>query len=330
MTDVLPKSKSASAVDEIEILRLMLLSRTIEERLIRLYHQGKIYGGVYTSMGQEGPGAAAARASEPQDLFAPCIRNLSLHLGRGDSALNVFRQWMARRASPTRGRDGNIHFGNLAGHGVYAMISHLGAMLPVVTGAVMARRYKGVKSIGYGFIGDGGTSTGDFHEAINFSAVNNVPVIFVVEDNHYAYSTPSRLQYKCEHLIDKAKGYGVEGFKADGNDAIELFSLFRGIAADIRENPRTVLVVVDTMRMRGHGEHDDFSYVPRELLETYRRHDPIDVCREKLVASGSLDQAGWEAMVADCKADVEGAYRQAMSEPGPDAGGLMEGVYEPR
>lgn len=323
-------SSSLSADGGVTILRHMLLSRTIEERLIRLYHQGKIYGGVYTSMGQEGPGAAAAWASEPQDLFAPCIRNLSLHLGRGETTVNIFRQWLARRDGPTRGRDGNIHFGNLASHGVYAMISHLGAMLPVVTGGVMARRYKGIKAIGYGFIGDGGTSTGDFHEAVNFAAVNEVPVIFIVEDNHYAYSTPSHLQYRCSHLLDRAIGYGIEGFKTDGNDALEMARLLKTISDDIREKPRSVMVVADTMRMRGHGEHDDFSYVPKELLDKYRRHDPIDVCRGTLMESGMLDEPGWEALKEACRADVESAYRQVMNEPGPDPDGLLEGVYESR
>jgi len=323
-----PNLNSSASPADTDLLRCMLLSRTIEERLIRLYHQGKIYGGVYTSMGQEGPGAAAAWASEPQDLFAPCIRNLSLHLGRGETTLNIFRQWLARKESPTRGRDGNIHFGNLSGHGVYAMISHLGAMLPVVTGGVMARRYKGIKSVGFGFIGDGGTSTGDFHEAVNFSAVQDVPVIFIVEDNHYAYSTPSQLQYRCSHLIDRAIGYGIEGFKADGNDAIELSRLLKKIADDIREKPRSVLVVVDTMRMRGHGEHDDFSYVPKELLEKYRQHDPIEVCRQKMLESGDLNESDWTELKKSCLQEVDSAYQQATREPGPDPSGLMEGVYE--
>lgn len=307
---------------------MMLLARTIEERLIRLYHQGKIFGGVYTGSGQEATGAAVAAAGAEQDLFAPCIRNLSLHIGRGETTLNIFRQWLAKPTGPTRGRDGNIHYGNLA-NGVYAMISHLGAMLPVVTGGVMARRHRGIPAIGFGFIGDGGTSTGDFHEAVNFAAVREVPVIFIIENNHYAYSTPSRDQYKCKHLVERAIGYGIEGYQVDGNDACAMYEVVRDIAADIREKPRAVLVEADTMRMRGHGEHDDFSYVPRELLESYRARDPIDVCRNSLIDRGELNASAWEAMQSECRIEVEEAFRAAIAEPGPSPDSLTEGIYEP-
>lgn len=322
------QADSVSPADAAALLRIMLLSRSIEERLIRLYHQGKVYGGVYTGVGQEGPGAAAARASQPHDLFAPCIRNMSLHVGRGETTVNLFRQWLAKETGPTRGRDGNIHHGNIK-NGVFAMISHLGAMLPVVVGGVMAKRYNDIPAIGYGFIGDGGASTGDFHEALNFSAVNKVPVIFIVESNHYAYSTPSGLQYKCKQLVDRAIGYGMEGFHADGNDALALFTLFQSIADDIREKPRSVLVEVDTMRMRGHGEHDDFSYVPKELLETYRKRDPVDVCRAKAIAQGLLDEKSYAAMQEECLAEVDVAFKQVMKEAPPDPATLTEGVYEP-
>jgi len=311
-----------------DMLRIMLLSRTIEERLIRLYHQGKVYGGVYSGIGQEAPGAAACAISAAHDLFAPCIRNMSVHVGRGASSLDLFRQWLGKDGGPTRGRDGNIHHGNLA-QGVYAMISHLGAMLPVVVGGVMARRRQGIPAIGFGFIGDGGSSTGDFHEAVNFAAVQNVPVIFIIENNHYAYSTPSAQQYRCAHLVDRAVGYGIEGIRADGNDACALRDLFKSLANDIRIKPRAVLVEVETMRMRGHGEHDDFSYVPRELLEHYRLRDPIDICRNRLMEQGVLLEPEWDAMHAACLNEVDAAYRQVMTESGPDPSTLMEGVYEP-
>jgi TPP-dependent pyruvate/acetoin dehydrogenase alpha subunit len=312
----------------VTMLGWMLMARTIEQRLIRLYHQGKIYGGVYTGTGQEATGAAAACAGGPDDLFVPCIRNLSLHIGRGESTLNIFRQWLAKPGGPTRGRDGNIHYGNLA-HGVYAMISHLGAMLPVVTGGVMARRHRGISSVGFAFIGDGGTSTGDFHEAVNFAAVKQVPVIFIIENNHYAYSTPSGDQYRCRHLVERAVGYGIEGHQVDGNDACAMYELLRDIAADIRERPRAVLVEADTMRMRGHGEHDDFSYVPRELLDSYRARDPIEMCRCTVADRGELNEATWEAMQAAAREEVDAAFRAAMSEPGPSPESLLEGVYEP-
>jgi TPP-dependent pyruvate/acetoin dehydrogenase alpha subunit len=310
----------------IGLLRTMLRSRKTEERLIRLYHQAKIYGGVYTGVGQEAIGAATTGASGPHDLFTPLIRNLAVHLGRGETTLNVFRQWLARGTGPTRGRDGNVHFGDLR-HGVYTMISHLGAMLPVVVGGVMAKRRQGHDTVGYGYIGDGGTSTGDFHEAVNFAAVYGVPVVFVIENNYYAYSTPQEFQFKCERLADRAIGYGIEGYQADGNDVVGLYLFCRDLVADLRARPRPVLLECDTMRMRGHGEHDDFSYVPKDLLARYAARDPIQLARARLLQEGVLTAADVERLEAECLAEVDQAYQQALKEPAPDPARLAEGVY---
>jgi 2-oxoisovalerate dehydrogenase E1 component len=198
-----------------------------------------------------------------------------------------------------------------------------------VTGGVMARRHRGIPSVGFAFIGDGGTSTGDFHEAVNFAAVKQVPVIFIIENNHYAYSTPSNEQYRCRHLVDRAIGYGIEGHQIDGNDACAMYELLRDIAADIREHPRAVLVEADTMRMRGHGEHDDFSYVPRDLLDSYRARDPIEMCRCTVADRRELNDADWHAFQQATREEVDAAFRAAMSEPGPSPDSLLEGVYEP-
>ncbi|MFH0878306.1 MAG: thiamine pyrophosphate-dependent dehydrogenase E1 component subunit alpha [Lentisphaerota bacterium] len=308
------------------ILRCMLLSRFIEERMIRLYHQGRLFGGVYTGLGQEAIGAATALAGESFDLFTPCIRNMTVHLGRGESALNIFRQYLGRAGGPTKGRDGNVHYGNMD-HGVYAMISHLGAMLPVLVGGIMARRRKGMPSVGVGYIGDGASSTGDFHEAVNFAAVFDVPVIFLMENNKFAYSTPNAEQFRCRNLVDRAAGYGMEGLQADGNDVVALHRLVVKLMADLRAKPRPILLECDTMRMRGHGEHDDFSYVPRELLEKYRAHDPLDLARKRLADEGIMTSAAMTKMEKNCQAEVDLAYQQALSEPPPDPSTLMEGIY---
>lgn len=308
------------------LLRTLFRCRKTEERLIRLYHQAKIYGGVYTGVGQEAMGAAAAHAGGPRDLYAPLIRDLSVHYGRGETPRNVFRQWLARADGPTRGRDGNVHFGNPA-HGVYAMISHLGAMLPVVVGGVMARRLRGEDAVGFGFIGDGGTSTGDFHEAVNFAAVREVPVVFVIENNQYAYSTPVRDQYRCAHLADKAAGYGIEGHRRDGNDVVGLYQFFRDLANELRARPRAVLVECETLRMRGHGEHDDSSYVPRELLAAYAARDPIQLARERLAGEGWLSAARMDQIEGEVAAEVDEAYQRALQDASPDPQSLLEGVY---
>jgi 2-oxoisovalerate dehydrogenase E1 component len=207
------------------------------------------------------------------------------------------------------------------------MISHLGAMLSVVTGAVMAARRLGRDAVGIAYIGDGATSTGDFHEAVNFASVFEAPVIFLIENNKYAYSTPNNEQYHCAHLVDRAKGYGIEGLSADGNDAVALHLLTRELVADLRRKPRAVLLECDTMRMRGHGEHDDFSYVPRELIEEYAKRDPIKVGWEQWVAGGVATREELDRLERDCREDVRTAYCQALSEPPPDPSTLLEGVY---
>ncbi len=308
------------------LLRVMLLARRIEERLIRLYHQGRIFGGVYCGFGQEAIGTATTAVASADDLFAPCIRDMTVHLGRGTTPRDIFRQFLGRANGPTRGRDGNIHYGELH-RGVFAFISHLGAMLPVVTGGVMARRRLGRPAVGFAYIGDGGTSTGDFHEAVNFAAVFEVPVIFVVENNQFAYSTPNAHQFRCKDLVDRAVGYGIQGVKADGNDVLELRATVAALVEEIREKPRAVLLVCETMRMRGHGEHDDASYVPRELLAAWEQRCPIRVLREKLVAATLASEAELDALDTAVQAEINEAFQQALGDPAPSPSTLMEGVY---
>jgi TPP-dependent pyruvate/acetoin dehydrogenase alpha subunit len=308
------------------LLRTMLLARRIEERMVRLYHQGQIFGGVYTGIGQEAIGAATTSAAGPDDLFAPCIRDMTVHIGRGMTPLTIFRQFLGRATGPTRGRDGNVHYGDMQ-RGVFAMISHLGAMLPVVTGGVMARRRLGRDTIGFAYIGDGGTSTGDFHEAVNFAAVLDVPVIFVIENNQFAYSTPTAHQFRCKNLADRAAGYGIEGVNADGNDAWALRELVGELAAKMRQHPRPVLLVCETLRMRGHGEHDDAAYIPRELLAAWAKRDPIAVLRERITQAQLATTAELAALEQAVQTAVDEAYQQALNDPLPDPATLLEGVY---
>ena len=310
----------------VDLVRCMQLSRLIEDRLVRLYHQGRIFGGVYTGIGQEAVGAATAMASGKDDLLSPLIRDMTVHLARGQTALNIFRQYLGRATGPTRGRDGNVHHGSAA-QGVYAMISHLGAMLPVLVGGVMARRRQGRDTIGLGYIGVGATSTGDFHESVNFAAVFDVPVIFVIENNKYAYSTPNSTQFRCARLADRAAGYGIEGITTDGNDAIALHLLARELIASVRAKPRPILLECDTLRMRGHGEHDDSSYVPKELKEHYAARDPLRLIRDRLVKDGVAKAAEWDVLERDCLAVVDRAYHEALADPRPDPSTLTEGVY---
>ncbi len=293
---------------------------------MRLYHQGRIFGGVYTGIGQEAIGAASALAGKAHDLFSPFIRDMTVHIARGETLLTIFRHYLGRATGPTRGRDGNVHYGNLA-NGVLTMISHLGAMLSTLTGAVMARLRRGFDTVGIVYFGDGASSTGDFHEALNFAAVFNVPVIFMLENNHYAYSTPTDNQYRCRHLADRAVGYGIPGYRVDGNDAVGLHLFTTELMEEMRRDPHPVLVECETMRMRGHGEHDDFAYVPRDLLRRFARRDPIRRAATFLIKAGFLDSRRFDEMDKECLQEVAQAYRQALAEPEPSADTLLEGVY---
>lgn len=308
------------------MLRWMLLARKTDERLMRLYHQGAIYGGVYAGVGQEAIGAATVAVSGPDDLFAPLIRNMSVHIARGQSIRNIFRHWLGRANGPTAGRDGNVHHGNMA-NGVYAMISHLGAMIPVVVGGVMARRRQGRDCVGFAYIGDGATSTGDFHEAINFAAVYDVPLVAVIENNQYAYSLPVARQTRCRQFIDKAAGYGIEGLRLDGNDVFAIFQALKPLVDDLRRHPRTILVECDTMRMRGHGEHDDFSYGDRATIESYKLRDPITLARRRILDEGLMTPPQLDALELACTTEVDTAYPEALSDPKPRPESLLEGVY---
>ncbi len=308
------------------VLRLMLLTRRVDERLIKLYRQGRMRGSVFSGIGQEAISTAVAIASGPEDLFAPCIRNLGLHLGRGETPLGVIRQVLGRATGPTGGRDGNVHYGNLD-HGVYTMISHLGAMVSVVTGGVMAKRLQGKDTIGVAFVGDGATSTGDVHEALNFAAVMEVPLLVIIENNHYAYSTPTEKQYRCRKLADRAIGYGIPGYSADGNNPGEMYVTVRDILDDIRAHPRPALLEAETMRMRGHGEHDDFKYVRKDLLQLYRRRDPIKMAIRAMKSAKLLTEEQLQGMEDEIEATIDQAARQALSEEEPLADTLTRGVY---
>ena len=324
--DIIRRVSEVDTAVWMKILRLMLLARKIDERLIRLYRQGRIRGSVFAGIGQEAIGATTVTACESQDLFAPCIRNLTVHLGRGETAVGIFRQALGRPDGPTGGRDGNVHHGRLE-NGVYAMISHLGAMMSVVAGGVMARRLRGEASVGVAYVGDGASSTGDFHEALNFAAVFDIPLLVVIENNHYAYSTPTSRQYRCHRLSDRAVGYGIDGVNVDGNNAAEVYVVARDIIRDIRATPRPVLMECDTMRMRGHGEHDGFAYVPRDLIEVYARRDPIQLALRGLRATRVVPEAELTALESGCAAEVDAAYKQVLTEAEPAAETLTDGVY---
>lgn len=281
---------SASAEDlqrlALQAFRTMILSRILEEKLASLYRAGKIVGGVFLGKGQEGLSAALGHQLRRGDIFAPLIRDQAGRLAFGDTVLDTLRTYLGSQLGSMRGRDGNIHRGRPA-EGYYAMISHLGAMISVVSGGLMARRMRGESGVvGATCIGDGGTSTGSFHEGLNTAAVEKLPLVVVIANNQYAYSTPTSCQYACKSLLDKAAGYGIPGYEIDGTDLRECVNVMRHAVSEARLGRGPQLIVANLLRLVGHGEHDDASYVDPTLRTLPLGRDCLDAAGEWLKEEG--------------------------------------------
>src|SRR5579875_514757 len=271
-----PHRRAGLDEDDLRTLYYFLrLTRAVEDRVRALYLQGKLQGAVYSSRGQEGTAVASAYALQPQDLVAPLIRDLGASFVRGIQPGPIFAQWLGREAGPTRGRDGNLHFGDLE-HGVLAPISMLGATIPLCAGIGLAAMQKGENRVALAYIGDGGTNTGEFHEGLNFAAALRLPVVVIVEDNGYAYSTPVRQHVAIDSFAVRAQAYGVPAVTVDGNDVIAVYEATRTAVERARDGGGPSLVEVKTFRMRGHAEHDNASYVPPEVVKEWEARDPID------------------------------------------------------
>ena len=267
-----------SALSREQLLELyywMRLTRTLEERLVALYRQTKVVGGLFRSLGQEADSVGSAYALEPRDILSPLIRNLGSMLVKGATPLEILRQYMAKGDSPTRGRELNIHFGDTE-RGFIGQISPLGDMVPVMAGVTLSFRLRGEDRVGLVYVGDGATSTGAFHEGINFAAVQRCPLVVLVENNGYAYSTPTDRQTAARRFVDKAIGYGIPGEQADGNDVLAVYDVTRRAVERARSGGGTSLIELMTYRRKGHAEHDNQSYVPAGEIERWEReNDPI-------------------------------------------------------
>jgi pyruvate dehydrogenase E1 component alpha subunit/2-oxoisovalerate dehydrogenase E1 component alpha subunit len=313
------------------IYRYMKLNRMLEEKLTNLYRQGKVVGGLYRSLGQEGCSVGSAFALERGDIFTPLIRNLGAILVRGGRARDVLAQYMARAAGPTGGRDLNVHFGWLQDEGsMPAVISMLGDLVPILTGAVIAERMKGKKTVALTWIGDGGMSTGAFHEGFNFACVQKAPLVVVIENNKYAYSTPTARQTANTRFVDRARSYGCRGERVDGNDVLAVYEATLVAIERARAGDGPSLVEADTMRMRGHAEHDDMKYVPRDLLERWVRRDPILRYEAFLVTRGLATSEDLHAIAEGVEKDLSEDLALAEASPFPEADSAMDGVYADR
>ena len=299
--------------------RWMLLARISEEKYASLYRAGKIYGGVFIGKGQEAISVSTAMALRKGDIFAPLIRDQAGRLAFGESLLDATRTYLGSRLGPMRGRDGNVHRGRPR-DGYMAMISHLGAMISVVSGALMARKAKGENgTIGAVSLGEGGTSTGAFHEAMNQAAVEKLPLMVVVTNNQYAYSTPTARQFACRNLVDRAAGYGIEGHLIEqGCDLAACMEVIGGAAKRAREGHGPQFVVTSILRLGGHGEHDDAHYVSDALKRAKVGIDCLKGTEQFILDNGLATADELELWRGNAALQVEEAVATAQREPAPD------------
>jgi pyruvate dehydrogenase E1 component alpha subunit/2-oxoisovalerate dehydrogenase E1 component alpha subunit len=316
-----PAPPQPASVRELSLhaYRLMLLSRVLEDKLASLYRTGKIHGGVFLSHGQEAFSVAIGVHLRKTDVFAPTIRDMAGRLAFGEPLLDSVRTYLGSPLGPMRGRDGNVHRGRPR-EGLVPMISHLGAMISVVNGMLHARRMQGITDmVGATTIGDGGTSTGAFHEGLNQAAVEKLPLIMLVANNRYAYSTPNDRQFACRTLVDKAIGYGITGVEIDGTNLVACIEAVGAAVARARSGGGPQLVVANLLRLCGHGEHDDASYVESSIKESSAGRDCILVGEELLIQEGWATAAEIAAWRDEAVHEVESAVATAQREPAMDA-----------
>ncbi|MGH9443823.1 MAG: thiamine pyrophosphate-dependent dehydrogenase E1 component subunit alpha [Thermoanaerobaculia bacterium] len=313
----------------LEMYRFMRMNRIVEERLVNLYRQGKIVGGLYRSLGQEATSVGSAFALEPGDILSPLIRNLGSVLVRGFAPRDLFAQYLARGTSPSRGKDGTLHFASLE-RGVIGPISMLGELVPIMAGVALAARMQRKKIVCLTYIGDGATSTGPFHEGMNFAAVQKLPLVVVGENNHWAYSTPITRQMACNSLSDRAKAYGIPSATVDGNDVEAVHSATREAVARARDGGGVTFLEAVTYRMKGHAEHDAQEYVDPRELDAWRKKDPIDRYRAQLIADAVATEGGLRQIDDEVAAGVDEDLRSAESAPFPEPSEALHGVYAER
>ncbi|HUQ90239.1 MAG TPA: thiamine pyrophosphate-dependent dehydrogenase E1 component subunit alpha [Bryobacteraceae bacterium] len=311
-----------------QFLYYMALMREVEERIERrLYRQGKILGGVYVGRGQEAIPVASGLAARPGDIFFPSHRDLALFFIRGITARQVFAQYMGRMDGLTRGRDGNMHMGDLS-KGLVAIISAMAASIPVAAGAALAIKYQGKDDVVFVYFGDGATSRGDWHEGINFATVQKVPLVLICNNNQYAYSTPLSKQMACRNVADRAPGYGMPSEIVDGNDVFAIHEATVRAAEHARSGLGPYLIECKTFRMTGHSAHDPAEYVPKHLFEEWAGMCPIKRLERKMLSEGLAVQQEIDELHAGIRRLTDEAIEWAEQSPHPDPSELLDGVYE--
>jgi TPP-dependent pyruvate/acetoin dehydrogenase alpha subunit len=320
-------AKALTRQQHLDLYYYMRLNRAVEDTMVKLFRQNKIVGGLYSSLGQEAVSVGTAFALDKKDWLAPMIRNIGALLVKGVPPRDIFMQHMAKYDSPTKGKDGTSHFGDLENLHIVSPISMLGDLIPVMTGVALAGRYLGHKIVAMTWIGDGGSSTGVFHEGLNFAATQKAPFVLVLENNLWAYSTPVKRQVPVEDLADRAKAYGVKSFVVDGNDVAAVFSTARQAVELARNGEGPILIEAKTFRRMGHAQHDPAEYVPAEMKKYWEERDPITRHERFLFKEKFLDEKGRKQIEAKISALLEKERDFAEASPFPPAEFAEHGVY---
>jgi len=323
LADVTREIKRA---DLLQMYYYLRLTRAMEDRVTALYRQGRIVGGCYTSHGMEAISVGYASALERDDVIAPFHRDMGVFLIRGFTPGEVLAQSPGKPTGPPTGKDGNVHMGDLK-RGVIGFVSHLADNLPVAAGVALAFKIRGESRVAFAGTGDGGTSRGDFHEAMNFAAVRKLPVVFFCNNNQYAYSTPQRLQMAIHDVVDRAKAYGMPGEIVDGNDVAAVYLTSKRAIARARAGEGPTFLEFKTMRMHGHSEHDPAKYVPAELLEEWKKKDPILKAEQLLTQLGYGEEASFHEVGERAKKEIEAGLEFAEQSPLPEGREVLEGVF---
>jgi len=318
---------SLTKKQKLELYYYMKLNRSLEDRLVNLFKQNKVVGGLYGSLGQEATSVGTAYALGPGDWIAPMIRNVGALLVRGYAPRDILTQYMARYTSPTLGKDGTSHFGDLKVRHVVSPISMLGDLIPVMTGVAMAGRYLGQKIVTMTWIGDGGTSTGAFHEGMNLAAVQKAPFVLVIENNGWAYSTPVNKQVPIRDLADRAKAYGIQSYIVDGNDVIAVYETTKKAVDQCRAGDGPVIIESKTMRMRGHAQHDPAEYVPKEMFAKWKKLDPLERYERYLTENKLWDEKARKKIETRIDRELTAELEIAESAPFPPPELAEQGVY---
>jgi TPP-dependent pyruvate/acetoin dehydrogenase alpha subunit len=319
--------KELTRLQYLELYYYMRLNRAVEDMMVKLFRQNKIVGGLYSSLGQEAISVGTAYALKKKDWLAPMIRNIGALLVKGVPPRDIFMQHMAKYDSPTKGKDGTSHFGDLDNLHIVSPISMLGDLIPVMTGVAMAGRYLGQKIVAMTWIGDGGSSTGVFHEGLNFAATQKAPFVLILENNLWAYSTPVRKQVPLENLADRAKAYGIESYIVDGNDVVAMYSTAKEAVEQARAGQGPILIEAKTFRRLGHAQHDAAEYVPKEMRAHWEARDPISLYEKFLSSEKLLDAKNKKEIEEKINALLANEREFAENSPLPPAEFAETGVY---